>query len=67
MDSHTADIYLYSPQELDEFDDFYGNPDKYPIVGEIVKALSEAGFSSDATHDAGSLRRNPTYYLSSVE
>jgi hypothetical protein len=41
--SHTYDIVIESVKPLREFDDFYGNASKYPVIARISQALDNAG------------------------
>ena len=41
--SRTYDVVIESVKRLREFDDFYGNPSKYPVIAQINQALDEAG------------------------
>ena len=48
-------ITIHSNTPLELFDDFYGNPGKYPVIAEISKALEDAGYEGLDGFGAGKL------------
>jgi hypothetical protein len=48
-------IAIHSNVPLEPFDDFYGNPDKYPVIAKISKALEAAGYDNLDGFGAGKL------------
>ena len=55
-DSHKSKIIIQSDEPLTPFNDFYGDPSKYPIIAEISAALEAAGFDGLEGIAAGILR-----------
>ena len=55
--SHTCDIVIESYKPLREFDDFYGDSSKYPVIAKISAALEAAGFDGLDGFGAGKLER----------
>lgn len=54
-DSNQTGITIHSNTPLELFDDFYGNPGKYPVIAEINKSLKDAGYESIDGFGAGKL------------
>jgi hypothetical protein len=56
-DSFTSDIIIQSDGPLPEFDDFYGDTSKYPVIAQINAALEAAGYEGLEGCGAGKLER----------
>ncbi len=57
-DSHTTSIIIDADNPLNEFDEFYGDPRDYPVIGQISAALEAAGFDGLKGFGAGSLKKS---------
>ncbi len=56
-DSNESGIIIQSSTPLQPFDDFYGNPRKYPVIAQISQALEAAGYDGLEGFGAGKLER----------
>jgi len=54
-DSYTNQVIISSIKTLTPFDDFYGDPSKYPVIDEINAALQAIDFEGIDGFGAGSL------------